>query len=85
MTNRIFIHTIALAALLLPVSGAARELSLTLDDAIAMARVKSVDAAVALDELKTAYWQWRSYRAERLPEITLSATLPSYNDPTHRI
>ncbi|MDD6280101.1 MAG: TolC family protein [Bacteroidales bacterium] len=80
MTNRIFIHTIALAALLLPVRGAARELSLTLDDAIAMARVKSVDAAVALDELKTAYWQWRSYRAERLPEITLSATLPSYND-----
>ena len=45
-----------------------------------MARVQSVDAAVALDELKTAYWQWRSYRAERLPEITLTATLPSYND-----
>lgn len=71
---------LALAALLLPARGAARELSLTLDDAIAMARVQSVDAAVALDELKTAYWQWRSYRAERLPEITFTATLPSYND-----
>lgn len=71
---------LALAALLLPARGAARELSLTLDDAIAMARVQSVDAAVALDELKTAYWQWRSYRAERLPEVTLTATLPSYND-----
>lgn len=80
MTNRFFILTLALPALLLPARGAARELTLTLDDAIAMARVQSVDAAVALDELKTAYWQWRSYRAERLPEITFTATLPSYND-----
>ncbi len=71
---------LALPALLLPGRGTARELTLTLDDAIAMARVQSVDAAVALDELKTAYWQWRSYRAERLPEVTLTATLPSYND-----
>ena len=57
-----FIHMIMLT-LLLPAAATARELSLTLDDAIAMARVQSVDAAVALDELKTAYWQWRSYRA----------------------
>lgn len=57
-----------------------QQMTLTLDDAIAMARVHSVDAAVALDELKTAYWQWRSYRADRLPEISISGTLPSYND-----
>ncbi len=57
-----------------------RELTLTLDDAIAMARVQSVEAAVALDELKTAYWQWRSYRADLLPEISIAGTLPSYND-----
>ena len=64
-------------ALLCPALGTARELILTLDDAIALARAQSVDAAVALDELKTAYWQWRSYRADRLPEITLSGTLPT--------
>lgn len=80
MKHSLFVLPAVLAALLLPGRGAARELTLTLDDAIAMARVQSVDAAVALDELKTAYWQWRSYRAERLPEVTLSATLPSYND-----
>ena len=78
--NKLFILYIALPALLFPVSGAARVQTLTLDDAIAMARVQSVDAAVALDELRTAYWQWRSYRAERLPEISMSGTLPSYND-----
>ena len=32
------------------------ELRLSLDDAIAMARVRSVDAAEALDELRSAYW-----------------------------
>ena len=54
-------------------------LHLTLDDCIAMARRQSVDAAVALGELRSAYWQWRSYRADLLPEVSLQATLPSYN------
>ena len=58
--------------------GQARQLELPLDDAIAMARVQSVDAAVALDELRTAYWQWRTFRADQLPEITFTATLPEY-------
>lgn len=52
---------------------------LTLDDAIARARTNSVDAAVALDELRTAYWQYRTYRAELLPEVSFEATIPSYN------
>ena len=54
-------------------------LRLTLDECIAMARRQSVDAAVALGELRSAYWQWRSYRADQLPEVSLSATTPSYN------
>ena len=44
-----------------------------------MARRQSVDAAVALGELRSAYWQWRSYKADLLPEVSLSGTLPSYN------
>ena len=52
-------------------SGAvAGELTLTLEEAIAIARLKSVDAAVALDELKTAYWEWRTFRADQLPEVS---------------
>jgi hypothetical protein len=30
---------------------------ITLNEAIALARTQSVDAAVALNELKTAYWE----------------------------
>ena len=80
MRNTLAAFSFTLLSVLAPAIGAARELSLTLDDAIAMARVKSVDAAVALDELKTAYWQWRSYRADRLPEVSLTGTVPSYAD-----
>ena len=48
------------------------KISLSLDECITMARRQSVDAAVALGELKSAYWQWRSYKADLLPEVTFS-------------
>ncbi|MCM1504624.1 MAG: TolC family protein [Muribaculum sp.] len=51
---------------------------ITLDEAINLARAQSVDAAVALNELKSAYWQYRTYRAELLPEINFNATVPNY-------
>lgn len=38
----------------------------TLNEAIALARTQSVDAAVALNELKTAYWEYRTFRADLL-------------------
>lgn len=53
-------------------------LPLTLDEAIIIARRQSVDAAVARNELKTAYWEYRTFRADLLPEVNLQATLPSY-------
>ncbi len=54
-------------------------LRLTLDECITMARRQSIDAAVALDELRSAYWQWRSYKADLLPEVSLQGTAPSWN------
>lgn len=55
-----------------------RTVEISLGEAIARARVRSVDAALALNELKRAYWEYRTYRAELLPEINFQATLPSY-------
>ncbi len=57
---------------------AAEPQPITLDDAIAIARAQSVDAAVALNELKRAYWQYRTFRADLLPEVNFQATVPSY-------
>lgn len=53
--------------------------TLTLDEAIVLARKNSVDAAVALNELKTAYWEYRTFRADLLPEISFEANAPYYS------
>ena len=52
---------------------------LSLNEAIRLAQLQSVDAAVALNELKTAYWEYRTYQADRLPEVNFTGVLPSYN------
>ena len=57
----------------------ANERDITLAEAIALARTQSVDAAVALNELKTAYWEYRTFRADLLPEVNFTGTLPNYN------
>ena len=53
------------------------EREITLAEAIALARTQAVDAAVALNELKTAYWEYRTFRADLLPEINFTGTLPN--------
>ena len=51
---------------------------ISLDETIQLARSNSVDATVALNRLRTAYWEYRTFRADLLPEVTFNATLPSY-------
>ena len=55
------------------------ERNITLSEAIVLAHTQSVDAAVALNELKTAYWEYRTFRADLLPEVNFTGTLPNYN------
>jgi len=52
---------------------------MTLPEVMARARTNSVDAEVALNQLRSAYWSYRSYRAELLPEVSLTATVPAYH------
>ncbi|KAA6335204.1 hypothetical protein EZS27_016536 [termite gut metagenome] len=69
-----------IAVVLFPFTLQAQEERLiTLNEAVALARAQSVDAAVALNELKTAYWEYRTFRANLLPEVNLAGTLPDYN------
>ena len=71
-------YLLALFFVFTAATGAAAQQALTLPEAIELARLQSVDAAVALNELKTAYWEYRTYRADLLPEVNFSATLPDY-------
>ena len=77
MKTKIF--SLIFAAVAVLSSSAAEKRLLTLDDAILLARTRSVDAAVALNTLRTAYWEYRTFRAGLLPEVTFDATIPSYS------
>lgn len=57
----------------------AERLTLTLADAMARARMSSVSAESALARLRSAYWEYRTYRADLLPEVQFGATVPSYH------
>lgn len=54
-------------------------LRLTLPEAIRLGQARSVDAVVAKNEYISAYWAYRTYRTELLPEVTLTGTLPYYS------
>jgi len=79
MMRHILLTGILTAVCFAPSWGADRGAVLTLSDAIRMAQQNSVDAAVALNELKAAYWEYRSFKADLLPEVTFEGTLPTYS------
>lgn len=75
----------AMACLLLISSGLqaveqGNVIKITLKEAISLAQIQSVDAAVALNELKTAYWEYRTHIADQLPEVNFTGTLPAYSN-----
>lgn len=76
--SRKTIHSFFILAALAAPCMRGGETALTLDECIARARSLSVDATVARNELTAAYWEYRSYRADRLPEVTFTSTLPAY-------
>lgn len=78
LMNRIFPFILMLISWCLPMKGEDAPLSLTLEEAMIRARTRSVDAEVALNQLKSAYWTYRSYKAELLPELSMAATVPAY-------
>lgn len=80
MIKRFFIMLMSLSTALciMAQDGPEAVRAISLDEAINLARAQSVDAAVALNQLKSAYWQYRTYRAELLPEVNFSATVPNY-------
>jgi len=54
-------------------------ITVSLPDAIHRGISNSVDAVVARSQYKSSYWGYRTYKAELLPELALSTTLPYYS------
>ena len=73
-------HTIYITILLLLpfLLKAQKTLTLTLSEAIEMARRNSPEAIAARHAFRASYWNWRSFRAKQLPSLTLTSD-PSLN------
>ena len=52
---------------------------LTMPSVIALAQQQSPDAYIAKHQFRSQFWQYRSFQATKLPQMSLSATAPSYN------
>ena len=72
------------ALLFMPAATAGETLELTQADAIARAQQHSPEAQAARHTYLAAYWNYRFYRANYLPSVTLSAS-PELNHQINRI
>jgi outer membrane protein TolC len=57
-----------------------KQLKLTLDEVIALAKEQSYDALIAKHTYLGSYWQYRTYRSGLLPNIDLSTNLLNYRN-----
>ncbi len=56
-----------------------RVMNLTLEEVVEIAKEQAPQAILAQHRFRASYWQHRSYRAEFLPGLSLSGTVPNFN------
>ncbi|MDK2978492.1 MAG: hypothetical protein PWP52_1206, partial [Bacteroidales bacterium] len=49
---------------------------LTFDEVVQLAREQSPDAIMAKHRFRASYWEFRTYKADYLPNLSLSTTFP---------
>ena len=54
-------------------------LMLTLQQVVEMAKAKSIDSKQAVTTKETKYWQYRTFRSNYQPQLSLDGTLPGYS------
>lgn len=54
-------------------------LMLTLPDVVAMAKSKSIASRQALTVKETRYWEYRTFRSNYQPQLSLAGTVPGYS------
>ena len=74
-----------LVIIILPLLNNAQTKTLTLSQAIEIAKKKSPDYKTNLNRNQANYWRFRRYKASFLPELRLNAVLPQYSNAVRRI
>jgi outer membrane protein len=54
-------------------------LRLTLQQVVELAKNNSIEAKQAATQRETKYWEWRTFRANYQPQLSLTGTLPGYS------
>lgn len=75
MTRKILIMSLLLGT----AAFSAQAQRMSMDEAIGTAREQSVAALEARQAFISTYWAWRSYKASRLPSLTLYGNLMNYD------
>jgi len=60
-------------------SGGVDSTLLTLKDVVAMAKDNSIAAKQAVTTRETKYWQWRTFKSNYQPQLSLNGNLPGYS------
>jgi outer membrane protein TolC len=58
---------------------------LTFDEVIKLAEEQSTNALMAKHRFRSSYWQYRSFKAQFLPALTLSGTTPDFSNGLDKI
>jgi outer membrane protein TolC len=67
------------------VSTFAQQASVTLAQALQLAKINSYEYKVAVNRYQTSLWDYRNVRAAFMPLLTLSGTVPEYNKTISKI
>ena len=65
--------------IVLSINAQANTIHIQLNEAIELGISRSVDAVVAQSQYTSAYWEYRTFRTELLPEVVFNTTLPHFS------
>lgn len=60
-------------------------LILNLQQVVQMAKEKSIASKQAITTKETKYWQWRTYRSNYEPQLSLNGALPAYTKTFNQV
>src|ERR1700726_1939337 len=58
---------------------------LTLQQVVQMAKEKSIASKQAITTKETKYWQWRTYRSNYQPQLSLNGVLPAFTKTFNQV
>lgn len=83
-----YLRILALIMLILPFSLTAQKITrrMSLEEATSIAKERSIQALIAKQQFGVSFWEYKSFRATYLPQLSASGVIPTYNssinDPT---